>query len=297
MISNVDNLLKEYVDRTIKNGNLNQAYIFEGAEGTGRSDLAKYVAGVLLCKEEAIEKKPCGACHACRLLESGNHPDCIIVTHESSKNISVEEIRKQVIEDIDVRPYYGGRKIYIIPDAELMRKEGQNALLKTIEEPPEYALIILIVKNKELLLQTIRSRCITLSFRAEPEIHTDDETVAFQFERVADILAGHGSCDMEELLSFAKELASGYSEYLPDLFSYIEGICRDALLFKSEALLTEKPAAGYIEKTAVLSYEGLEQILTAVKQARHDIRINVTAETVMDTLLLTIRQVGVKPLG
>ena len=289
MISNVDILLKEYIDRSINNGNLNQAYIFEGAEGTGRSDLATYVAEVLLCKGDATEKKPCGACHACRLLESGNHPDCIIVTHESAKTISVEEIRNQVVEDIDIRPYYGGRKIYIIPDAELLKKEGQNALLKTIEEPPEYVLIILIVKSRELLLQTIRSRCVTMSFRAEPEFHTDDEAVAEQFIRLENIFYGKGSADVASLMSFAKELSSDYSDYLPEIFTCIERLCRDSLFVKS-GILTEKPGAGYIDKTSAMSYEGLERVLNAVKQARHDIQSNVNAEAVMDSLLLTVKQ-------
>ena len=178
-----------------------------------------------------------------------------------------------------------------------MRKEGQNALLKTIEEPPEYAVIILIVKNKELLLQTIRSRCISLSFRAEPEFQTDDEAAAFQFSRIEGILSGQETRDMEELIKYAKELSTEYTEYLPDYFSYIEGICRDALLMKSGILLTEKPAAGYIGKASAISYEGLEQVLNAVKRARHDLLINVAAETVMDSLLLTIVQVTAKSIG
>ena len=177
-----------------------------------------------------------------------------------------------------------------------MRKEGQNALLKTIEEPPLYALILLIVKNRELLLETIRSRCVILSFRAEPEFNTDDEAVAEQFQKIENIMSGTGVSDTAGLMNFAKELSSGYADYLPELFTHIECICRDALLAKSGVILTEKPGAGYIEKTALISYEGLERILNAVKTARHDLQLNVSAETIMDSLLLNVKQALLKPV-
>ena len=285
------------MDKALKSGTLSQAYIFEGAEGTGRMELAMYVAKSLLCTGDEAQGKPCRQCHACRLIDGGNHPDCIVVTHEAAKTISVNDIREQVVEDTAVRPYYGGRKIYIIPEAELMKKEGQNALLKTIEEPPAYVLIILIVKNKELLLQTIRSRCVTLSFRAEPDFHPDDEAVAQQLTRLENMLSEKGSSDTADLISFAKELSSGYSEYLPDFFTHIEQICRDTLFVKSGVVLTEKPGAGYIDRTSAISYEGLERILQAVKQARHDILLNVNAETVLDSLFLNIKQACARPVS
>ncbi len=289
MISSIDDQLKIYIDKALRSRTLSQSYIFEGASGTGRMELAMHLAKSLLCTDNPELDKPCGVCHGCRLIDSGNHPDCIVVTHEAAKTISVRDIREQVVEDTGIRPYYGGRKIYIIPDAELLKKEGQNALLKTIEEPPEYVLIILIVKSRELLLQTIRSRCVTMSFRAEPEFHTDDEAVAEQFIRLENIFYGKGSADVASLMSFAKELSSDYSDYLPEIFTCIERLCRDSLFVKS-GILTEKPGAGYIDKTSAMSYEGLERVLNAVKQARHDIQSNVNAEAVMDSLLLTVKQ-------
>ncbi len=289
-MEHTDHLLKEYIDKTLRNETLNQSYIFEGAKGSGRTELAMYMARYLLCRSEAKENRPCGNCHSCTLVESGNHPDLITVTHEKPNTVSVDDIREQVIESMDVRPYYGGRKIYIIPDAELMKKEGQNALLKTIEEPPPYALIILIAKNKELLLPTIRSRCVTLSFRAEPVFIPEDEALIGQFDRIDGLIAGTVPSDMASLMDTAKELSADYQEYLPEILTHIEMACRDALLVKSGIILTEKTGKGYIEKTSAISYEGIERILNAVKKARHDILINVAAETVMDCLLIEIRQ-------
>lgn len=290
MLDKTDYILKEYIDTAIKKDTLNQSYIFEGAEGTGRRELALYTAKAILCNGEAASNKPCGECHSCKLIDSGNHPDCVALIHEKPNTVSVDDIREQVVNDIDVRPYYGGKKVYIIPDAELMSAGAQNALLKTIEEPPVYALIILIVKNKELLLQTIRSRCVTLTFRAEPEFQADDEAVAMQFDKMAGIVSGRDSSDTAELMGFAKELVSEYKEYLPEIFTYIERLCRDALLAKSGIYLTEKPSSVYIDKTAEIPYEGLEKILKATKQARHDILLNVASEAVMDSLFLHIKQ-------
>ncbi|MCR5775440.1 MAG: hypothetical protein K6G42_10190 [Lachnospiraceae bacterium] len=284
----LDDRLRDHIERAVKSDMLDQAYIFEGAKGTGRTELAMYTAGLLLCDSD-INKRPCGECHACKLIESGNHPDLRIIRHESRTTVKIEEIREQLIGDISIRPYYGGRKIYIIPNAELMSIGAQNAILKTIEEPPEYALIILIADSGEKLLSTIRSRCITLSFRAEPVYHPDDEAVDSCFKRVEDILSGRHRPDMSEIMGFAKELSAGYKDYLPELFTHIECICRDALLAKSGIYLTENTATGYIDKTARITYEGLEKILKATKSSRHDIQMNVSAEAVLESLLIHIK--------
>ena len=285
-----EDFIKNYIDTAIRKGTLAPSYIIEGADKEAIFKLAKNTAAALLCKGDADKEKPCGACHSCKLIASGNHPDCIVVTHEKPTVLSVDEIREQVVRDVAVRPYYGGRKIYIIPDSELMGPGSQNALLKTIEEPPEYVLILLLVENRQRLLETIRSRCVKLSFSAEPEFHTDDEAVALQFTRIEEFISDQERFGMADAISFAKELANNYKSYLPDLLTHIEVICRDALFEKSGMDLTSAGKAGYIKKTAEIPYEGLEQILKAVQSARHDLLINVTAEAVLDSLLLHIKQ-------
>lgn len=94
--------------------------------------------------------------------ETNNHPDIIWVTHEK-KSIGVDDIRLQVNSDIFVKPYSSSYKIYIIDEAEKLTEQAQNALLKTIEEPPEYALFLLLVSNIATILPTILSRCIQLN--------------------------------------------------------------------------------------------------------------------------------------
>ena len=97
------------------------------------------------------------------------HPDFIYVTHEKPNTISVKEIREQLVEDLEIRPYSASHKVYVIEEAEKMSREAQNALLKSLEEPPEYGVILLLTNNASSLLSTIRSRCVTLNIRPVEE--------------------------------------------------------------------------------------------------------------------------------
>ena len=97
-------------------------------------------------------------CDSCKKVIGKNHPDIITVTHEKPGSISIDEVREQVVHDVDIKPYCSPYKIYIIPDAEMMTVQAQNALLKTIEEPPEYGIIILLTSNMSAILPTIQSR-------------------------------------------------------------------------------------------------------------------------------------------
>lgn len=112
--------------------------------------LANLFAMTLLC--ETRDNEPCGKCHSCKQAESGNHPDIIRVTHEKPNSISVDDIRTQVNNTVDIKPYQGPYKVYIIPQADMMTPQAQNAILKTIEEPPSYAVFLLLTENAETLL-------------------------------------------------------------------------------------------------------------------------------------------------
>ena len=150
-----------HLKTAIAESNPSHAYIICGDDGAGKKLIADRFAAGLLCDGDPEAEKPCGSCIACMQTGSGNHPDIIYVTHEK-KNITVGDIRTQVVGDISVKPYSGPFKIYIIADADKMNEEAQNALLKTLEEPPEYAVILLLAQNTGAFLQTILSRCVTL---------------------------------------------------------------------------------------------------------------------------------------
>ena len=155
--------LIEHLQSAISMGKVSHAYIFDGEKGSGKNFLANIFAAALQC--EASEDKPCGTCTSCKQAEGFNHPDIIRITHEKPNTISVDDIRQQLCGDVMIKPYKGPYKIYIVDEAEKLNVQAQNALLKTIEEPPAYAVIILLTTNSESFLPTILSRCVTLHLK------------------------------------------------------------------------------------------------------------------------------------
>ena len=153
----------KHLQNAIKTEKISHSYIFTGRPGSGKKLIATTYAMTLQC--EAGGTEPCQKCDSCKKALGKNHPDIIMVNHEKPGTISIDEIREQVIHDVAVKPYCSPHKIYIIPDAEMMTVQAQNALLKTIEEPPEYAVIILLTSNIDALLPTIQSRCVRLDLK------------------------------------------------------------------------------------------------------------------------------------
>jgi len=152
------NILKE----ELKDDRINHAYLFYGKEGLGKKTLAIEFARALLCNE--IENDSCNVCNNCRRVEHGNHPDLkIIEGNEKTKNLKIEQIR-EMQKEIAYKPYESEHKIYIIDGAENMTTQAANSLLKTLEEPPSYAIIILISEELNKLLPTVISRCQNLRF-------------------------------------------------------------------------------------------------------------------------------------
>lgn len=148
--------------RALVNQRVNHAYIFIGPDGVGKQFTALQFAKALNCLEEIDDS--CGHCRSCRKFTSGNHPDFqIIAPEESSQTISIEQIRG-LQKDVIYKPYESTWKIYLIPEAEKITPEGANSLLKTLEEPPEYAVIILITSQKDGLLPTLLSRSQLIQF-------------------------------------------------------------------------------------------------------------------------------------
>jgi DNA polymerase-3 subunit delta' len=142
--------LKAIVD----SGRVVHSYIFTGPEGIGKKTISDFFAKMLLCSGQ---DKPCNGCRSCRQFESGNQPDLIRVKSEKGA-IRVDAIR-DLRKDIGIKPYQGSRKIYIIEDGETMNQHAQNAFLKTLEEPPEHAVIMILANNLPGLFPTIISRC------------------------------------------------------------------------------------------------------------------------------------------
>jgi len=172
-------------------GRLSHAYIFVGPEGVGKALTAHKLAQIMLCDKPVDRERQiggqtvhwrdsCDQCASCKLVEAGNHPDLHLVYKELITTISGKEnhkvtelgidvIRQEVIDKAALRPIMGTSKFFIILETELLSRSGQNALLKTLEEPPENTYLFLISTRLNALLPTIRSRAQTLIFNLLPE--------------------------------------------------------------------------------------------------------------------------------
>ncbi|MCI8345793.1 MAG: DNA polymerase III subunit delta' [Clostridia bacterium] len=151
--------VKELLNKSIEQNNILHSYLFLGIEGIGKSLFAKQFAKMILCQNDI---KPCNKCKSCIEFENNNNPDFTMINNDE-KVIKIDQIR-EMNKKITEKPITSNKKVYIINNSDTMTKEAQNSLLKTLEEPPEYAVIILIASNENKLLNTIRSRTIKINF-------------------------------------------------------------------------------------------------------------------------------------
>ena len=154
--------LKIQLSQQERGRGLSHAYILSGPKGSGRHTLARLLCGAMLCTASG-ERRPCGVCTACKKVIKGIHPDVNVVTGPApGKPIAVDQVR-ELRADAHIRPNEGVRKIYLLEQAERMNQSAQNAMLKLLEEGPDYAAFLLLAENGKGLLQTVRSRCEELA--------------------------------------------------------------------------------------------------------------------------------------
>ena len=155
--------LKQNLISSLSQGRISHFYLISGPEGSGKHTLARLLAAAIMCKDS---QKPCLRCNTCRKIMENSHPDFITVDDPEHKAVAVKIVR-QAREDVYIRPNESDYKIYLFPQE--LGIEGQNALLKILEEPPSYGVFILLTSNAEQLLPTVRSRCTELALAALPE--------------------------------------------------------------------------------------------------------------------------------
>ncbi len=316
--------IKEHFLNAAATGKVSHAYILSGEEGMGKKTLADAFAMTLLCEEDG--KEPCMQCHACKQVLSGNHPDLIYVTHEKPASMGVDDIREQINDTIMVRPYSSQYKIYIVDEAEKMTVQAQNALLKTIEEPPAYAVIMLLTINPDAFLPTILSRCVQLKLKPlkdsvvkeylEEKLHVKDiqaeiysafargnlgkaihlaqsEDFKMMYEEILTLLKEIKEMDISQLLDVIRKLKDNNTD-IKECLNFMQMWYRDILMYKTTKdlnLLIFKDEFSAVKKAASLSsYEGLERILEAIDKARVRLDANVNMELVMELLLLTMKE-------
>lgn len=313
----------DYLQKGIKEDKLSHAYIFAGEKGCGKKMLAEIFAATLQCEEKG--DMPCGKCKSCIQVESGNHPDIRWITHEKA-SIGVDDIRNQLNNDIGIKPYSSPYKIYIIPEGEKMTEQAQNALLKTIEEPPHYAVVILLTENSNRFLQTVLSRCVLLQlkpvspplikkflmeqhgipdYQAELSANfsqgnvgkalryaSSDEFIELKKDTLH-ILKHVEDMKTYEIMHFVKDL----SERKKDIYDYLDLVLlwyRDILLFKvtrdPNGLLFADELRSISEQAGKKEYETIENILQAVEKAKVRLKANVNFDTAMELMIFTMQQ-------
>ena len=314
----------KYISSAVENNRVSHAYILNGERGSGKKMLANLFAMTLLC--ETGDNEPCGKCHSCKQAESGNHPDIIRVTHEKPNSISVDDIRTQVNNTVDIKPYQGPYKVYIIPQADMMTPQAQNAILKTIEEPPSYAVFLLLTENAETLLPTINSRCVMLKLRnikdtlikkylmenlEIPDYKADMCTAFAQGnmgraimlansdhfneirEEAVQLLKHISEMELNEIVAAVKNI-SVYKLEITDYLDIIMIWYRDVLLYKAtkeiDKVVFKDQLQSIKEQARKSSYEGIELILESLEKAKARLKANVNFELVMELLCLTIKE-------
>ncbi len=313
-----------HLKNAVSTGKISHAYMFNGEQGSGKKLLANLFAMTLQCEEGGTE--PCMKCRSCRQALTGNHPDIIRVSHEKPNTIGVEDIRGQVNGDIQIRPYNGKYKIYIISDADRMTVQAQNAILKTIEEPPGYAVLMLLANNADMMLPTILSRCVRLNLKAVKDgdikeyLMKNMQIPDYQAEISAAFAQGNvGKAvklassdkfnemkqDVLELLRYmdrmelyeimdAVKRINAYREDMDDFLDLLTVWFRDVLLFKATldagSLIFKDELPAIQKRARTSSYEGLEEIIRAIDRARVRLKANVNFDLVMELLLLTIKE-------
>lgn len=338
--------IEKHFENAIKMGKISHAYIISGEEGTGKMRLAVQFAKALQCVEnnkdfyaennlqfdfgeEDTDKvapgRACGECRSCKQTESKNQPDIKYVTYEKT-GIGVDEIREQINDDIDIKPYSSRYKIYIVADSEKMTVQAQNALLKTIEEPPEYAVIILLTTNADMFLPTILSRCVLLNIRPVKEetiknqlmseygVSNYEANMAAVFsggnpgkaiklatseefkelkKNIVGMLMSLERGGMDIINSHIKEAAT-FKKQIDDYFSLMRSWFRDVLLYKVtkniDSLIFQDDYRLIKEMSEKLEYLDINIILKAMDYAENRIKSNVNFDVTMEVLFLTIKE-------
>ena len=318
------NQIINHLKNAIRMEKVSHAYILNGENNAGKMMIAEAFAMALQC--ETGNAEPCMKCRSCHQAIDHNQPDIIYVRHEKTNVISVDDIRHQLNNDIGIKPYSSKYKIYIVDEAEKMNMQAQNALLKTIEEPPAYGVILLLTTNADAFLPTILSRCITLNLKSVNEDlireylmkkyqipdYQADICTAFAQGNVGKAIQLASSGEFNELktevLSLVKKLddmdlyelngcIKQINEHKPKIGEYLDLLTlwfRDVLYMKAtddvNNLIFKDEVYDIKKQAAKRSYSGIETILQTLEQSRVRLNANVNFDLVIELLLLAIKE-------
>lgn len=322
----------DLISRMLASGRMPHALLFHGPQGLGKASVARALAAALLC--EADLEEGCGICPSCRLVESGGHPDLLVVERLLKKSpsgpddlrpfITVDQIR-QLSRVASMAPRQGGRRLFIIDPADRMNAEAQNALLKTLEEPPGPSVLILIASRAYLLLPTVRSRCFTIPFgpllvseltkllaargmsgeeaaaraalaegRAGKALALDVESLGARREEILGALETLTSSveGIAKLPSMALSLAGKDEATLIESLELLEALLRDVLRIGARAEedgLVHSDLSHRLEPLAERIPRGrAASVIRSVEKLRQGLRVNLNRKLVAESVLAAV---------
>lgn len=269
---------QELLQRKFESGQLSHAYVFSGENGIGKKLIAIELVKMLNC---TATKKPCQKCSYCQMIDKNSFPDLLLVEKDNdATEIEILQIRKAQ-KFLSYTPYYGSVKMVIVDNAELMNRESQNAFLKTLEEPTQNSIIILVTAKPDLLLPTILSRVQQIKFFKPKNLPLSSETSEKQKEILKTMLPSLHS-DFAEKFKYAKSI-DFETQKLEDLLAAMQQFTRHLLLAKiGVEKIEEKDAAfkGY-------SLQQLSSILKSIEEMNKKILLNnVNQKLALEILLM-----------
>ncbi len=312
----------EILQDEIKDDRISHAYLFSAKEGSGKSKLAFEFAKASFCEES--ETDSCGSCINCRKMDHQNHPDFkVISVLEGKSAISIDQIR-ELKKEIAYKPYDSDHKIYVMEAAEKMTKEAANSLLKTLEEPPSFATIILLVEDSGKLLPTIVSRCQQIKLRNVSKAKIKELLLAEgleaeraeiisstaagspgkalkiikidnyfeQRQQIYDFLKDINTKNTMEIFQITEKLSSLLKADFP-CFDLLSDWYRDIMMIKQDylAAVTNKDYFEELKELAAeLSLQNVIRNLELIAQSEEYIERNIREELSLEVLFFKLRQ-------
>ena len=230
--------LVEQLRRSAASGRSSHAYLFLGGAGAGKRLIANTFAKALQCEGE---KRPCDSCKSCHAFNHGNHPDVIYFQPlKNGKTYTIEDVREQLLETVDLKPFQYEKKIYIIEKADTLNIQSQNALLKTLEEPPAHVVFLLLAERAEAFLPTILSRVVVKIRPLSAETIADYLMQAGHLAEESHILSAYAQGRIGQALELVED--EGFREMRQDILGKLEAL---PSMSEGEAYLLAKDLEGY----------------------------------------------------
>jgi len=312
------------LQNSIATNKISHAYIINSDDLISIENITQSFAKALMCEKRAIDS--CENCVSCKSFEHKNNPDVIYIDSEDKKSIGIDQIREKLVYDINIKPYKNKYKIYIIKDADTMTEAGQNAILKTIEEPHDYAILILLSTDYKKFLPTILSRCILIDLKPIDinimnkyiednynkkienvdiystysegnlskleEIINSKEFIEFRNELI-EVTRMFLTLDIDNIIKirkFFEENEKRYEEILNIIYIWY----RDINIIKSEGAkqyLINKEKIGELNyQSTELSYKFLNRIIDNIQFLRENINRNINLRLATHAMLLNVRE-------